>query len=267
MAATATVESVSTQTGSSSRSANQPTSATAKPFLWKARMTSLRVMCLKSLALDDIQAELSRQRSQAPDLFSGAPLVLDLAAVEFNGDSVGQLLALIDFLRGEQLCPVAVQSEQPELRKAAQQAGLSINLPGAAGIKSAESEATAKPQKANATEAAPNVTRPSRVVKRPVRSGQQVYARGADLIVTAAVSAGAEIIADGNIHCYGPLRGKAIAGAQGDESANLFVHHCEAELLAVAGVYRTSEQLGTEWQGRSVWVQTNGERLEFSALS
>lgn len=100
------------------------------------------------------------------------------------------------------------------------------------------------------------------LLNRPVRSGQRIYARGGDVVVMGFVSRGAEIIADGNVHVYGPLRGRAIAGARGDARARIFTTHLDAELLAVAGVYRTSENSYPEDVfGRPALVRLVGERL------
>jgi len=94
----------------------------------------------------------------------------------------------------------------------------------------------------------------TRIVTEPVRSGTQIYARGGDLIVTAAVSAGAEVMADGNIHVYGRLRGRALAGAAGDTAARIFCTRLEAELVSIAGRYLVSEQLPAEYQGGAAQV-------------
>ena len=96
---------------------------------------------------------------------------------------------------------------------------------------------------------------------QPVRSGTQIYARGTDLVVTAAVGAGAEIIADGNIHVYGALRGRALAGAGGDVDARIFCSRLEAELVSIAGRYLVSEQLPSEQQGFPVQIALVDERL------
>jgi septum site-determining protein MinC len=97
---------------------------------------------------------------------------------------------------------------------------------------------------------------PTMVIDRPLRSGQQVYARGGDLVVLAAVNAGAEVIADGSIHIYAPLRGRALAGANGDAGARIFTTRFEAELVSIAGVYRTFETgVAKELAGRPVQVQ------------
>src|SRR5205807_10150063 len=101
----------------------------------------------------------------------------------------------------------------------------------------------------------------ARVITEPVRSGTQVYARGTDLVVTAAVSPGAELVADGNIHVYGALRGRALAGASGDVSARIFCSRLEAELVSIAGRYLVSEQLPAEQQGFPVQIALVDERL------
>lgn len=105
------------------------------------------------------------------------------------------------------------------------------------------------------------------VVTRPLRSGQRIYARHTDLVVIGMVSQGAEVIADGNVHVYGPLRGKAMAGARGDTSARIFTTHLDAELLAVAGVYRVVEdKLDGALQNQPALVRLDGDTLRIEAL-
>jgi septum site-determining protein MinC len=105
------------------------------------------------------------------------------------------------------------------------------------------------------------------VITRPLRSGQRVYARHTDLVVIGMVSPGAEVIADGNVHVYGPLRGKAMAGARGDTSARIFTTHLDAELLAVAGVYRVVEdKLDANLHGQAALVRLDGDTLRIEAL-
>jgi septum site-determining protein MinC len=105
------------------------------------------------------------------------------------------------------------------------------------------------------------------VITKPLRSGQRVYARHTDLVVIGMVSQGAEVIADGNVHVYGPLRGKAMAGARGDTSARIFTTHLDAELLAVAGVYRVVEdKLDASLHGHPALVRLDGDTLRIEAL-
>src|SRR6266700_4064901 len=101
----------------------------------------------------------------------------------------------------------------------------------------------------------------ARLVTTPVRSGTQIYARGTDLVVTASVSPGAELVADGNIHVYGPLRGRALAGASGDKDARIFCSRLEAELVSIAGNYLVSEQLPPEQRGFAVQIALVDDRL------
>ena len=123
-----------------------------------------------------------------------------------------------------------------------------------------------KPSLAEPTSDTP--AKPTVVIRQPIRTGQQVYAENADLIVLAMVSVGAEIIADGNIHVYAPLRGRALAGAAGNKKARIFVQHMQAELVSVAGVYRTFEQdLPADLRNQAVQVYLEDDKLVVSALN
>ena len=105
------------------------------------------------------------------------------------------------------------------------------------------------------------------VVDRPLRSGQQVYAKGGDLVVLAAVNNGAEVIADGSIHVYAPLRGRAVAGAKGDTTARIYSTCLDAELISIAGTYRTTENpLPADVVGKPAQIRLEGERLVFEPL-
>ena len=111
------------------------------------------------------------------------------------------------------------------------------------------------------------VLRPSKLVTTPIRGGQQVYAQGADLIVLSAVSAGAELLADGNIHVYGPLRGRALAGVKGDSNARIFCQQLAAEMVSIAGQYKTAEELRRDprW-GQAVQVSLSDDVLNITSL-
>jgi septum site-determining protein MinC len=143
---------------------------------------------------------------------------------------------------------VGVQNAQPAQLEAASQAGLASFAPNAAS------------QPRSVPAAAPAAPK-TRLVTEPVRSGTQIYARGSDLIVTAPVSAGAELVADGNIHVYGVLRGRALAGASGDAAARIFCTRLEAELVSIAGHYLVSEQLPAGVQSAPVQIALVDEQL------
>jgi len=186
----------------------------------KGRMASLTRLRLLSPDLDAVRSQLEDMARRMPDVVRGMPVVIE---AEFVPD----LGALGTLLRAVGMQPLAVA--EGVLAEAGRALGLAV-LPD-------ESKARARPATASPGR------RPARIVDAPVRSGQQIYAEGTDLVVTSAVSAGAEIIADGCVHAYGPLRGRAIAGARGDDTARVFCRKFEAELVAVAGVYAVAEQM------------------------
>jgi len=178
-----------------------------------------------------LEREIDEQVAMSPAFFAQAPVVLDLK------DSLGctaaaDFTALKEMLARHQLVVVGVQNASALQLRAAQAAALPA-------LKSANG---------NARRATPERVAPPRpkLVTQPVRSGTQVYAKGTDLIVVAPVSAGAEVIADGHIHVYGALRGRAIAGAAGDQSARIFTQRLEAELVSIAGRYLVSDAIAPE---------------------
>jgi septum site-determining protein MinC len=204
--------------------------------------------------------ELGQQVERSPRFFQQAPVVLDLkgaegftAAAEF--DEARQLL------REHTLTLVGVQNAEPAQLEAAAAANLASFAPSATQPtrRAASRAAAAAPVAAPA--AAPSSRATARLVTTPVRSGTQVYARGTDLVVIAAVSPGAELVADGNIHVYGPLRGRALAGASGDTGARIFCSRLEAELVSIAGRYLVNEQLPAEQQGLAVQIALVDDRL------
>lgn len=128
-----------------------------------------------------------------------------------------------------------------------------------------EAAQSAEQAAAAALQVAPSV--PALIIDKPLRSGQRVYARGADLVVLAVVSHGAEVIADGNIHVYAPLRGRALAGARGDTSARIFAVRMEAQLLSIAGIWRTTEAgLPADVANQPAQVRLDGDKLVIEAL-
>ena len=200
--------------------------------------------------------ELQQQIGRSPRFFLNAPVVLDLKDAEgFTTEEA--YLDAGDLLRRHTLSLVGVQNALPEQLAAAAEAGLASFAPNSTQP-SRRAAAPAGSSGATITQSA----RPSaRLVTEPVRSGTQIYARGTDLVVTAAVSAGAELVADGNIHVYGALRGRALAGASGDIEARIFCSRLEAELVSIAGRYLVSEQLPQEQRGSAVQIALIDEQL------
>jgi septum site-determining protein MinC len=209
------------------------------------------VMVVRAAMLRDpaYGQDLARQIERSPRFFQSAPVVLDLRGVE-NFTDAGDFETAKDKLRALTLTLVGVQNAQPAQLDAAAAAGLASFAPSS-------STQIRNPGPAAAAPAAPK----ARLVTEPVRSGTQIYARGSDLIVTAAVSPGAELVADGNIHVYGVLRGRALAGASGDGAARIFCTRLEAELVSIAGSYLVSEQLPADVQNSPVQIALVDDQL------
>ena len=207
------------------------------------------VMVVRAAMLREpaFENELTQQIGRSPRFFQNAPVVLDLRGVE-NLTEAGEFETIKEKLRALTLTLVGVQNAQPAQLEGATAAGLASFAPTTGG---GQSRAGAAPPAAAKT----------RLVTAPVRSGTQIYARGSDLVVTASVSPGAELVADGNIHVYGVLRGRALAGAGGDGAARIFCTRLEAELVSIAGRYLVSEQLPPESHRLAVQIALNDDML------
>ena len=191
----------------------------------------------------------------------------DLAAVRDLPEPL-DFVALLALLRSHQTMPVAVRGGSPEQMQAAHQAGLALAADVSAPPAAHVSDAPAMPDSLVEVEAPrPFPGLATVVIDKPLRSGQQVYARGADLVVLAVVSFGAEVIADGNIHVYAPLRGRAMAGARGNTNARIFTTCMEPQLVSIAGIYRTTEvAIPADIVGKPAQVRLAGEKLLIEPL-
>ena len=223
------------------------------------------VMVVRAAMLRDpaFTHELAQQVERSPRFFRHAPVVLDLRGAG-NFTKAAEFAEARELLRENTLALVGVQNAEPAQLDAAAAAGLASFAPSATqpsrrAARPAAATAAADTAPAAPVQQAPRAT--ARLVTEPVRSGTQIYARGTDLVVTAAVSPGAELVADGNIHVYGPLRGRALAGASGDTGARIFCSRLEAELVSIAGRYLVSEQLPPEHQRSSVQIALVDDRL------
>ena len=216
------------------------------------------VMVVRAGLLRDaaFEQDLAEQIRRSPRFFLNAPVVLDLKDADGFSGAAG-LVEAKEVLRRHTLTLVGVQNASPAQVEAASLAGLASFAPN-----------SAQPNRRRPPESAAVVPQPgreavakTRLVTQPVRSGTQIYARGADLVVIAAVSPGAEIMADGNIHVYGALRGRALAGAGGDTEARIFCNQFEAELVSIAGHYLVSEQMPAAERGFPVQITLVDDRL------
>ncbi|XAH23908.1 septum site-determining protein MinC [Xylophilus sp. GW821-FHT01B05] len=230
-------------------------------FDLKSASLPLIAVVLRTADLAALQAELERRLSQASDFFDQDLVLVDLSVLPAGAEV--DFPALVQLLRRMQVVPVAVRGARAEQLAAARAAGLA-EAPEVPAPPPREAPA---PQPVPAATAAQPGALPTMVIDRPLRSGQQVYARNADLIVMAAVSNGAEVIADGNVHVYAPLRGKAIAGARGNTAARIFATCMEPELVSIAGIYRTTDvPLPPEITGKPAKIQLVGEKLVIEPL-
>lgn len=246
------------------------TSATTPAtFEIKSANLPLVALLLKSTDIEALSRELALRFGEIPDFFDQDPLVIDLSPLQAAADSSEadiDFAALIALLGGYRLVPIAAKGGSAAQMAGARQAGL-LAAPDAHLLSPRPALAQAAP-----SSQAPAAPLGALVIDKPLRSGQQVYARGRDLVVLAMVNAGAEVIADGHIHVYAPLRGKAMAGARGNTDARIFALALEAELLSIAGVYRTSENPlppGVAGQPAQVRLVSgpDGDKLVMSVLT
>jgi septum site-determining protein MinC len=261
-------------------------------FELKAATFTLPVVRLLGADMDAVATQLGAKVDQAPDFFRNTPVVIDLSGLPGGAGDV-EFPVLVGLMRGYGMIPVGVRGGTDGQNRAAQAMELAIlgdaftrrpqPSPKAESRAGKDRPGTARGVPVAATqkqgEQAPGArdvggsgerqNQPAagfKLVTRPVRSGQRVYAPGGDLSVVAPVSSGAELMADGNIHVYGPLRGRAMAGMKGDTSARIFCQDLQAELISVAGHYRVSENIPAELKGAPVQIYLDKQVLRIERL-
>jgi septum site-determining protein MinC len=242
-------------------------------------LTALNILRVLSPDLEAIARGLDAKISEAPDLFQGAPVVLDVSALE--GDVEAgiktlhglRLARLVDLLKTRGLVPVAVSGLPPGRVHEASAAGLGVldtTGPRRAPRRPRETRETGQPHAPAPPPQPPPVAlgegTGTLTLTQPLRSGQIIYADGRDAIALAAVNAGAELIADGNIHIYASLRGRAMAGARGNTDARIYCQKLEADLVSIAGVYLSADELPKQVIGKPVQVWLRDGELTFSEL-
>jgi septum site-determining protein MinC len=264
-------------------------------FDLKGTMASLTVLRLRSTDLALVERQLRVKIAQLPHLFLDAPVLVDLGAL---GDDAAALAfgELVRALRSCKLVPIAVANVPEGLRGAVTDAGLGVWQPPALGrtrgggdtepVDTASTDTPADEPPATETPgpetpraevahaAGPSAAAaPARaphagpmVINKPVRGGQIVYAQNNDLVVLAPVNSGAQVIADGHVHIYAPLRGRAVAGAQGLAGARIFCQKLEAELVAISGAYIMAEEIPSQFHGRAVQIFLEGGECRIAAL-
>lgn len=238
-------------------------------FELKSTTWALESMLLKTSDWQLLAEDLERRfgpLGESPDFFDFDGLVVDVSQLSADAP-VASLAKLEQLLQRFKLLPVALRGGSAQWQDQARALGWAQAAPevargkitkpgGALNTPNEVVREIIKEVRVEVPTATPTASKPAMVVDKPLRSGQKVYAKGCDLVVLAMVNQGAEVVADGNIHVYAALRGKAMAGASGDTSARIFALSLEPELISIAGVYRTSEnQLPAEVHAKPAQVR------------
>ena len=239
-------------------------------------IANLRV---RTLDVEQLSREMRERVERAPKLFGRAPVIIDFGGLARMPD-VATAQALLEGLRGAGVLPVGLSYGSRETEQLAEQLKLPLLAKfraqyepvaaapvGGASAPTARREsvaAEAAPAKAAKSPAPATTSSPGLIQKTPVRSGQQLYAENRDLTVLSTVGAGAEVIADGSIHIYGTLRGRALAGAQGNTDARIFCQEFHAELVAIAGHYKVLDDVPKELRGKPVQVWLEKDELKIA---
>ncbi|MFL6712276.1 MAG: septum site-determining protein MinC [Sulfurifustis sp.] len=226
-------------------------------FELKGRMITLSVLRVLTSDLDVFADQLDARVAAAPDLFHNFPVLLDFESLPADDQTAFDIARLDMLLRARGFVPVGIRGA----------GGILAGIAAGVGIGVISETATAETVRRRASrETAAPARSVTMLVKEPVRSGQQIYAKGGDLIVLATVSPGAEILADGNIHIYGALRGRALAGVRGNTAARIFCRLLDAELISIAGHYQISEQIRDSERSQPVQIYLKGDSLVFETL-
>ncbi len=241
-------------------------SPSAKKTALEFKSTSLTTPALVLLShdLDNIDQQLAEKVSQAPEFFKNSPLLIDLQ--KLNAKEIGiEVAAIVELVRKHGFMPIGIRGGTEQQNQQA----LAINLPSHS-IHSQNTPLVDKPStKPVVADAKPVVeatqTVENKLITQPVRSGQRVYAKG-DLIVTATVSAGAEIMAEGNIHVYGSLRGRALAGVLGNTDSRIFCSDLQAELVSVAGIYKLKDDLAAYPPQTPIHISLKDQTLDIKNI-
>ena len=236
-------------------------------FQLKSASVSMTALELYYFDNDEFEETLRDKISQAPGFFKDIPLIISLEKYEGLSSEL-DFFKIIGTCRRHNIHVIGVRGGNDDQRRLARGAALAL-LPGGGQrdrqVDPAE-DTTETSEPAAAAPEAPTEPTPARIISQPVRSGQQVYAPEGDLIILAPVQAGAEVLAAGNIHVYGPLRGRALAGIHGAQSARVFCQSLEAELVSIAGHYKISEDLQDNGWKTAVQIQLRDDLLVVTPL-
>lgn len=243
-------------------------SPSSKQFSFEIKNVQLPLMSvvLKTADLQQLATDMQQRFGDTPDFFDNDPVLIDLQALDPQNGAL-DMPGLLALLRRFRMNPVALRAAHPVHEAAATLAGLFVTQDMRVLPAHGQEVVREVVREVEVLREVPVAVQSAMVIDKPLRSGQHVYARGRDLVVLAMVNPGAEIMADGHIHVYAPLRGKAIAGAKGDTGARIFTMSLEAELVSIAGVYRTSDtDLPADVRGKAAQVWLAEDKLHMRAL-
>jgi septum site-determining protein MinC len=244
-------------------------------FQLKSASVSMTALELYFFEETEFEQTLRDKISQAPGFFKDIPLIISLEKYEGLSSEL-DFFKMIGACRRHNIHVIGVRGGNDDQRRLARGASLAL-LPGGnqrdreisqpeteSAVSVAEEQNKAQTETTRSTP--PPEPVPARIINQPVRSGQQVHAPEGDLIILASVQAGAEVLAAGNVHIYGPLRGRALAGIHGAEHARVFCQSLEAELVSIAGHYKISEDLQDSGWKTAVQIQLKGDLLVVTPL-
>lgn len=243
----------------------EPQGIARSSFDLKSAQLPVVAVVLRSTDIEVLATDLAERLAADPDFFDHDPVLIDLTHVS-EADAPVDFVELRRVLRSHHTQPVAVRGGSPAQMEAAHEAGL-MAAPDAMPARSAPVEVREVIREVEVVREIPAPMADALVIDRPLRSGQQVYARGTDVVVLGMVSYGAEVIADGNVHVYAPLRGRAVAGARGKTDARIFSTCMEPQLLSIAGVYRAIDTaLPADVAGKPAKVRLEGDKIIIESL-
>lgn len=274
-------------------------------FELKGSLFTLTVLQLFEDDLSRLESQLKERVKMAPGFFNHTPLVIDLHELAEDKQDM-DFFALRELLLSLSIIPVGIKGAVKSVHTQLEAAGMAVlaeakknrtkTEPRPQAISTAEKQSCEEPQsstteqqttpaetQSQTTEAQSQIDsqepdrpqeraetipaiQPAKIVRQTIRSGRQIYAPGGDLVIIGSVSAGAEILADGNIHIYGTLRGRALAGVRGDHNASIFCHSLQSELISIAGIYLLSDDIPDDKIGDSVQVYLENEKLQIQAI-
>ena len=231
-------------------------------FQLKASSMTFTSLNLFTPNLDVVEAQLKMLVEKTPQFFDATPVLIDLTTVEAHNLPL-DVIKLLAILRHYRLSPIGIKSYSNEHKEIAKSQHLAIIAQAETAVAPAEVKVEEKP-----IAPPPQAIITAKIIDQPVRSGKQIYAKGCDLIITSTVSHGAEVLADGNIHVYGTLNGRALAGVQGDTNAKIFCKNLDSELIAIAGNYLVSEQIPDEYKNSAQFLEIflDGNKLQFKSI-